>query len=66
MMMLGYEDTNDVSRLQYDPLFKDVLQGDLASQPTLSRFENRYPFTGHDLEGVFHPKSERYNAESFR
>jgi hypothetical protein len=40
MMMLGYEDTNDVAHLRHDPLFKDVLQGDLASQPTLSRFEN--------------------------
>jgi len=40
MMMLGYEDTNDVTHLQHDPLFKDVLEGDLASQPTLSRFEN--------------------------
>jgi len=40
MMMLGYEDANDVEHLQHDPLFKDVLQGDLASQPTISRFEN--------------------------
>ncbi|NQY09142.1 MAG: IS1380 family transposase [Flavobacteriales bacterium] len=40
MVMLGYEDANDVKHLQHDPLFKDVLQGDLASQPTISRFEN--------------------------
>ena len=40
MMMLGYEDANDVTHLKNDPLFKDVLQGDLASQPTISRFEN--------------------------
>lgn len=40
MMMLGYQDTNDVTHLQHDPLFKDVLQTDLASQPTISRFEN--------------------------
>jgi len=40
MMMLGYEDANDVTHLQHDPLFKDVLQGNLASQPTISRFEN--------------------------
>jgi Transposase DDE domain group 1 len=40
MMMLGYEDANDVTHLQHDPLFKDVLQTDLASQPTISRFEN--------------------------
>ena len=40
MLMLGYEDTNDVVHLQNDPIFKDVLQGNLASQPTTSRFEN--------------------------
>lgn len=40
MLMLGYEDANDVKHLQHDPLFKDVLQGKLASQPTISRFEN--------------------------
>ncbi len=40
MLMLGYEDANDVSHLKNDPIFKDVLQGDLASQPTISRFEN--------------------------
>ena len=40
MLIQGYEDTNDVFHLQNDPLFKDVPEGDLASQPTLSRFEN--------------------------
>lgn len=40
MQMLGYEDTNDVEHLQKDPLFEDILEGSLASQPTLSRFEN--------------------------
>lgn len=40
MMVQGYEDANDVSHLKNDPLFKDILQGDLASQPTISRFEN--------------------------
>ena len=38
MMVLGYEDTNDVTHLQHGSLFKDVLQGDLESQPTLSMF----------------------------
>jgi len=33
MLMQGYEDTNDVFHLQNDPLFKDILEGDLASQP---------------------------------
>lgn len=42
----GYPDTNDVARLGSDPVHKllvgrDPIQGeDLASQPTLSRFEN--------------------------
>lgn len=39
-LMQGYEDCNDVEYLTNDPLFKDVLGGDMASQPTLSRFEN--------------------------
>src|SRR5436305_13116947 len=42
----GYEDANDAARLASDPIHKllvgrDPMQGrDLASQPTLSRFEN--------------------------
>lgn len=39
-LMQGYEDTNDVNYLRNDPLYKDILDGDMASQPTLSRFEN--------------------------
>ena len=38
--MLGYEDANDVKYLKNDPLLQDILGGDLASQPTISRFEN--------------------------
>ncbi len=38
--MLGYEDANDVDYLKNDPLLQDVLEGELASQPTISRFEN--------------------------
>jgi len=43
---LGYEDANDAARLASDPIHKllvgrDPVDGeDLASQPTLSRFEN--------------------------
>jgi hypothetical protein len=40
MLMQGYEDTNDVEYLRNDPLYKDILEGDMASQPTMSRFEN--------------------------
>lgn len=45
-LALGYEDANDAARLADDPLHKlllgrDPVAGDpLASQPTLSRFEN--------------------------
>ena len=43
---LGYEDANDAARLASDPVHKlligrdPVEEEDLASQPTLSRFEN--------------------------
>ena len=38
--MQGYEDTNDVKFVKNDPLLQDVLDSELASQPTLSIFEN--------------------------
>ena len=41
-LIQGYEDTNDVDYLKNDPLFQDTLEGEMASQPTLSRFENRF------------------------
>ena len=43
---LGYEDVNDANSLRKDPVLKlivgrkPITDGDLASQPTLSRFEN--------------------------
>jgi hypothetical protein len=43
----GYEDANDVEQVGWDPLFQLLLGkhpregGSLASQPTISRFENR-------------------------
>ena len=39
-LVQGYEDTNDVEHLKNDPLYQDVLDGKMASQPTLSGFEN--------------------------
>ena len=45
-MAAGYEDANDANTLRHDPLFKLLLDrlpdtgAPLASQPTLSRFEN--------------------------
>ena len=43
-LILGYEDCNDVDRLKDDGALGHVLGGDLASQPTLSRFENGVTF----------------------
>ena len=40
LMVQGYEDCNDEKYLRNDPVIKAALSGDLASQPTLSRFEN--------------------------
>ena len=43
----GYEDANDATTLRHDPIFKLLLGrlpesgAPLASQPTISRFENR-------------------------
>jgi hypothetical protein len=44
-ILAGYEDQNDHDTLRHDPVFKLIADrspndGDLASQPTLSRFEN--------------------------
>lgn len=39
-VILGYEDANDVEKLKQDVLIKEILDGKLASQPTISRFEN--------------------------
>lgn len=44
-IIAGYEDQNDHDTLRYDPVFKLIADrlpdgADLASQPTLSRFEN--------------------------
>lgn len=42
LLMLGYDDVNDVAQLKHDPLLQDVLGGTLVSQPTISRFENSF------------------------
>jgi hypothetical protein len=42
-LLAGYEDANDHTRLRHDPILQTVADRDgepLASQPTLSRFEN--------------------------
>ncbi len=41
-ILLGYEDANDVEKLRQDTLIKEILDNKLASQPTISRFENSF------------------------
>jgi hypothetical protein len=50
-ILAGYEDQNDHDVLRTDPAFKLIANrspddADLASQPTLSRFENQIAYTG--------------------
>lgn len=40
MVAQGYEDVNDVDKLKEDDVFTSIFNNDLASQPTISRFEN--------------------------
>jgi hypothetical protein len=57
-LMQGYEDCNDTEHLKNDPLLVDVLGGDLASQPTLSRFENS--LDKHAMVALCHAWVDRY------
>lgn len=41
-ILLGYEDANDVEKLKQDALIKELFDEKLASQPTISRFENSF------------------------
>jgi hypothetical protein len=40
LMMQGYEDANDAEYLKHDPVLQAILDSNVASQPTISRFEN--------------------------
>jgi hypothetical protein len=57
-LMQGYEDANDTQYLKNDPLFKDILEGELASQPTMSRFENS--MGKHSVFDLCHVWVKRY------
>lgn len=57
-LVQGYPDCNDVTYLKNDPLLADVLEGELASQPTLSRFENS--LTKRDIYGLCQRWVDRY------
>lgn len=65
LLMGGYEDCNDVYHLKNDPLYKDILQGELASQPTLSRFENGFGNQQLSLfNGFYSQTNNRKNPSS--
>lgn len=60
----GYEDCNDADELRKDPMFKATVAGrrpggrDLASQPTLSRFENEPD--EYELERIMEAFVDKY------
>lgn len=58
LLIHGYEDCNDVLHLKNDPILQDVLQGELVSQPTLSRFENS--ITKRDIFNLSYAWLDRY------
>ena len=58
LMMQGYEDANDADHLKYDPVIKNILGGNLASQPTVSRFENT--IDKHTIFKVLYGWLDRY------
>jgi len=41
-ILLGYEDVNDIEKLKQDALMNEIFDKKLASQPTISRFENTF------------------------
>lgn len=57
-LMLGYEDANDVNYLKNDPIFQDILDGEMASQPTISRMENS--LDKHSIFALCHAWVDRY------
>ena len=57
-LVQGYEDANDVQYLKDDPVLKDILEGELASQPTMSRFENS--FDKHSVFALCNAWVDRY------
>ncbi len=59
-LIQGYEDANDVKYLKDDPLLKDVLEGELASQSTISRLENS--LDKHSIFAICYAWVDRYVA----
>jgi hypothetical protein len=58
LMMHGYEDANDADYLKDDPVLQAILEGDVVSQPTISRFENH--FDKHTVYQILESWLDRY------
>lgn len=58
LMIQGYQDCNDSDYLKNDPVICEAIGGNLASQPTMSRFENSFSIT--DIYRISEFMVERY------
>ena len=58
LLMQGYEDANDAEYLKHDPVLETILDGDIVSQPTISRFENH--LNKHTIFSILNAWVERY------
>lgn len=57
-LMHGYEDANDADYLKDDPVLQTILDGDIVSQPTISRFENH--LDKHTIFNILNDWVNRY------
>ena len=60
LLMQGYEDANDAGYLKNDPVLQSILDGDIVSQPTISRFENH--LDKHSIFNILSFWVDRYVA----
>jgi len=60
LLMQGYEDANDAGYLKHDPVLQTILDGEIVSQPTISRFENH--FDKHTIFNILNMWVDKYVA----
>jgi len=60
LLMHGYEDANDSEYLKHDPVLQTILDGEIVSQPTISRFENH--LDKHTIFNILNFWVDRYVA----
>lgn len=58
LLMHGYQDANDADYLKADPVVQAILDGDIVSQPTISRFENH--FDKHTIYNILKKWLDKY------